>query len=439
MIWPPPAPNGAMWTLRHFSRWLGAPVTPLRAMLNVFSHARAVYPLSELVTAETLPAVQSALHLDSPLRLVDTVELRGTGVTGSLTLRFVIDEFKQIYGEPLVLMEGAREVLHIPVRAPEMILDNLPIGAYTIRPPTGQEPQIPGGCRLSGRQGGDGQPVADVYLQAGVGHDLPDAGAAQCLLRGEWHDSRRLHHHAGAHRCQGSAAVMPCVTGLYAAIGVKNGAGGRLYAGDQRTGRRRRFAAPCPSRSAIGSRCAWRMPTCWPWSLPRLGCCLTQQSHVLTITALGLQNAAASNNPEADLLARIAAGATIVREHLPMAHAPYAQLKDDLYLAVMALPPVARTAARREYMDVMSTFNFEPDDYVGNLFTLTMKGITATSFCTVTIDLEAREIRFQHHWRASRIYYFSDTYGYVSFSDVYGNEVFSYDFIGTLKSTGHEL
>jgi hypothetical protein len=167
---------------------------------------------------------------------------------------------------------------------------------------------------------------------------------------------------------------------------------------------------------------------------PTPGLLLDQQSHLLTITALGLQNAAASNDPEADLQARIAAGATIVRDHLPMAHAPYAQLKDDLYLAVMALPPAARTAARREYMDVMSTFNFEPDAYVGNLFTLKMKGISDFQFCTVTIDLAAREIRFQIIGGKPH-YYFSDTYGYVSFSDVTGNELFSYDCIGTLNST----
>ncbi|WP_454757140.1 putative mucin/carbohydrate-binding domain-containing protein [Cupriavidus campinensis] len=411
----------------------GAPVTPLRAMLNAFSHARAVYPLSELVTAETLPTVQSALHLDSPLRLVDTVELQGTGVTGSLSLRFVIDEFKQIYGEPLVLMEGAREVLHVPVRAPEMILDNLPIGAYTIRPPTGKNRKyLVDADYLVVKEQTASQSLTYTFKQGSgtISQTLVLLGSSRDVS-----GTIRVDFTTMQVRIDIKAQPLDALgTGFYAAIGVKNGVGAYVLACEISG----QAAAPFHRAAAFEIGYQLEVHVAYANLLavepPTPGLLLDQQSHLLTITALGLQNAAASNNPEADLQARIAAGATIVRDHLPMAHAPYAQLKDDLYLAVMALPPAARTAARREYMDVMSTFNFEPDAYVGNLFTLKMKGISDFQFCTVTIDLAAREIRFQIIGGKPH-YYFSDTYGYVSFSDVTGNELFSYDCIGTLNST----
>lgn len=411
----------------------GAPVSPLRAMLNVFSHAWAVYPLCELVTADTLPAVQSALHLDSPLRLVDTVELQGTGITGSLSLRFLIDDFKQIYGEPLVLMEGAREVLRIPVRAPEMILDNLPIGAYTIRPPTGKNRKyLVDADYLVVKEGTASQSLTYTFKRA-------SGTITQTLVLlnayAEVSGTIRVDYTTMQVRIDVTAQPLHAgATGIYVAIGVKNGAGDSVYT------RAINNQEAAPVHDAVPFEIGYRLEVSVTYAKllavepPTPGLLPEQQSHVLTITALGLQNAAATNHPEADLLARIAAGASLVREHLPMAHAPYAQLKDDLYLAVMALPPVARTAARRQYMDVMSTFNFEPDDYVGNLFTLTMKGIGDFRFCTVTIDLVAREIRFQLAGDAPH-YYFPDTYGYVSFSDVTGSELFSYDFIGTLKST----
>ncbi len=411
-----------------------APVTPLRAMLNVFSHARAVYPLSELVTAQTLPTVQSALHLDSPLRLVDTVELQGTGVTGSLTLRFVIDEFKQIYGEPLVLMEGAREVLHIPVSASEMILENLPIGAYTIRPPTGKNRKyLVDADYLIVKEGEASQSLTYTFKR-GSG----TISQTLVLLSTDYGVSGTIRVDFTTMQVRIDVKAEPLsamMTGAYATIGVKNGAGGSIYT--------RAISAreAAPIHDAVPFEIGYRLevyveyPSLLAVEPPTPGLLPSQESHVLTITALGLQNAAASNNPEADLLARIAAGATIVRERLPMAHAPYAQMKDDLYLAVMALPSLARNVARREYMDVMSPFNFEPGDHVGNLFTLTMKGYYSDIFFIATVDLQAHEIRFEVIATKPHVY-FSDTYGYVSFSDVYGNEVFSYDFIGTLKATG---
>jgi hypothetical protein len=89
-----------------FIQLVGGYVTPAQQKRNVFSHAKAVYPLYQLVAAQDLDAVKTQLKLDSTLRLVDSAQLKATGLKGNVTLSFDIDDFAQIYGEDLILLEG---------------------------------------------------------------------------------------------------------------------------------------------------------------------------------------------------------------------------------------------------------------------------------------------------------------------------------------------
>ncbi len=77
----------------------------------------------------------------------------------------------------------------------------------------------------------------------------------------------------------------------------------------------------------------------------------------------------ATNSPVADLPTRIAAERrSWYAEHPPIAAAPYATVKDDIYLAVMALPEPERAQALVEYADVMSLQNAAPGTNIGNSF-----------------------------------------------------------------------
>ncbi|MFH7269761.1 hypothetical protein, partial [Klebsiella pneumoniae] len=58
-------------------------------------HAKAVYPLYQLVDAQNLPALQAQLKLDSSLRLVDSCQLKASGLKGDVTLSLDIDDFAQ--------------------------------------------------------------------------------------------------------------------------------------------------------------------------------------------------------------------------------------------------------------------------------------------------------------------------------------------------------
>ncbi|WP_422775336.1 hypothetical protein, partial [Pseudomonas aeruginosa] len=102
------AAAGEQIDVTPFVELTGGVITQTQRDLNAFSHAKAVYPLYQLVDAQSLPAVLAQLKLDSSLRLVDSSQLKASGLKGDVALSLDIDDFAQIYGEDLVLMEGAR-------------------------------------------------------------------------------------------------------------------------------------------------------------------------------------------------------------------------------------------------------------------------------------------------------------------------------------------
>ncbi|CAK8740399.1 hypothetical protein SODG_003871 [Sodalis praecaptivus] len=89
-----------------FIQLTGGDVTQPQRDRNKFSHAKPVYPLYQLVDKPQLEAVKNQLKLDSTLRLVDATQLKATGLKGNVSLRFNIDDFAQIYGKDLILLEG---------------------------------------------------------------------------------------------------------------------------------------------------------------------------------------------------------------------------------------------------------------------------------------------------------------------------------------------
>lgn len=133
------AAAGEQIDVTPFVELTGGVITQAQRDRNAFSHAKAVYPLYQLVDAQSLPAVQAQLKLDSSLRLVDSCQLKASGLKGDVALSLDIDDFAQIYGEDLVLMEGARYAYKVRIDAPTLALNALPIGVYTLRLPTGKD------------------------------------------------------------------------------------------------------------------------------------------------------------------------------------------------------------------------------------------------------------------------------------------------------------
>lgn len=99
---------------------------------------KPVAPLTELVPASQLTTLQNKLGLTTPFSLVDTDQLASSGLSGSTTMHLKIDDFSQIEGQDLILMNGSKEIKRMKITSKDMNLGTLPNGIYTICLPTGK-------------------------------------------------------------------------------------------------------------------------------------------------------------------------------------------------------------------------------------------------------------------------------------------------------------
>lgn len=411
----------------------GAAISPMRELLNMFSDARASYPLYALVSEASLPPAQEALHAASPLQLVDSVEMHRTGLRGSVTVQFAIDQFVQIYGEPLFVMEGPREVASVRLVDTTMTFADMPVGVYTLRAPTGKNRKYAiDPYYLIVKEGASTQTLAYAYKEG-------SAIVTQTFLLLGTDDGLygTVRVDAPTRRITVDLMSNPNVAfmdAVYIAIAIRTAGGEWVY--------HKEFYgnSPTPEYVDVPFEIGYRVeirheePARLRTLPPAPGLILPQPSNEFVITTHGLENLQSMNNPVADLQTRIAEGAGLVRDHLSIAAAPYATVKDDIYLAVMALPEPQRALALAEYADVMSLQNAAPGTNIGNNFLVSLKGLSTWTFFTMTIDLVRFEVRFQIN-SGKPHNYFGDTYGYVSFRDADGRELFSYDFIGDRSST----
>lgn len=416
-----------------FIGMVGARMASVRTVLNMFSDARAVYPLYALVSAASLVPAQEALHAASPLQLVDPAEMRRTGLRGSVTLQFAIDQFVQIYDEPLFVMEGPREVSSARIIATGVTFADLPVGVYTLRPPTGKNRKYAiDSAYLIVKEGTSTQALAYLFKQASaiVTQTFMLLGADNGLY-GTIRVDAPTRQIIVDLLSNPNTAFMDTV---YIGVTIRTADGDPVYQRDFHGNH------PAPEHADIPFEIGYRIevrheePSRLRVLPAALGLIRPQATNDFVITAHGLENLQAMNSPVADLSLRIAEAAALVRERLPIATAPYATVKDDIYLAVMALPEPARAQAVVDYADVMSLQNTAPGTNIGNNFVVSLKGISNWTFFTMTLDLVRLEVRFQT-FSGKPHSYFGSTYGYVSFRDADGQELFSYDFIGDLTVT----
>lgn len=102
-----------------------------------YSDYKAVAPLKELVSASELASAQQKLKLESYLSLVDTDQMAELHLSGNATIKLNIDDFSQIEGQNLLIKNGAKTVKQVKVTSRTMDLGVLPKGIYTVYAPTG--------------------------------------------------------------------------------------------------------------------------------------------------------------------------------------------------------------------------------------------------------------------------------------------------------------
>lgn len=414
-----------------FIQWVGGYVSQTQRNRNAFSHAKAVYPLSQLVGDQDLEAVKAQLKLDSTLQLVDSTQLKASGLKGNVTLSFDIDDFAQIYGEDLILMEGARYAYKTRINSPTMVLSGLPIGVYTLRLPTGKNVKYqPTTDYLVLKQGDNAAKIGFVKKASSsiVSQKINLLGLGDAVFA-----TLTVDHAKGVVAVDVTSTTphsyFPDMT--YAKVTVRNQQNAVIFSkdihGTQATLSHDELALVAGEKIEIYHEEPGRVRVS-----PAYANIIDNKNktNVLLITNSGLKNEALSGDPEQALLARVESAVELLRRYPQAYYAPFSVFKDDIYLAINTFASPQREQLLATYKDCVSVNNSRPDDHVGNAFSIVYQGIGDWPFLIATVNMVAKTLTIELNKGGVVHNYFPDTYATFSYDDADGNNLFSYEVIG---------
>ncbi|MEQ1962161.1 putative mucin/carbohydrate-binding domain-containing protein [Xenorhabdus khoisanae] len=414
-----------------FVQLTGGYVTQTQRDRNAFSHAKAVYPLYQLVNTQQLDEVKTQLKLDSTLRLVDASQLKASGLKGNVTLNFTIDDFAQIYGEDLILLEGARYAYKTQINSPTMVLSELPIGVYTLRLPTGKDhkylltssylvvKQRESAVELCFVKKVSSPIVSQKINLLGLG----DAVFATLV----------------ADYAQGKLVIdvtnptphsyFPNVT--YAKIFVRDPQGAVVFSKDIHGTQailcheELLFTAGYEIKIYHEEPSQVRVNPDYPNIIDN-----KNKTNQLKLTKSGLKNEALQGDPEQVLLVRLKAAAERLRRYHQAYYAPFSPFKDDIYLAINIFDSPQREQLLVTYQDCIPAYNTRPGDNQGNAFTLAYKGISDRQFLTGVVDLVDKTLTVKIEAGIAHPY-FPGIYASIGYEDADGNSLYRYEVIGS--------
>jgi hypothetical protein len=358
-----------------FVQLAGGYITPAQRDRNLFSHAKAVYPLNQLVQGENLKTLQQQLKLQSAISLVDVQQLQASGLKGDVTLQLQIDDFAQIYGETITLLVGAVYARQLPINSQTLVLPELPIGAYTLRLPIGRnykyQPQL---GYLVVKPGQNRQQVDFVrkttstlasqeIVLLGLGNGVFCIVLVDQVKRVVKVDVTETTPHS----------YFPGVT--YAEVVIKNKGGAE------------QFRKTIPGTNATISHDEVPFEVGYKLQIYHIEPSRVKlspafdgviddktETSVFEITASGLKNEALQNDPQKALLAQIERAAIALRSNYTMLHAECVT-KVDIFLAINLFSSPQRESLLEQYDDCIPANNSPPGEGLGDNFTFSFNGI----------------------------------------------------------------
>ncbi|KAB8076058.1 peptidase M60, viral enhancin protein [Aspergillus leporis] len=410
-------------------------ISPAQREYNQFSQARVAYPLNQLAEGGALAELQQQLKLQSPLCLVDVSQLLVSGVKSNVALKLKVDDFSQIYGKTITILDGTRCVRELLIETQEMALSNLPIGVYTLRLPTGRNSKYqvdprylvvkPGSSQLQVNFiPKTGSRVANQEIKLlGLGDDL----FSTILVDQENHVVEVAVTQKNPHSYFGSQT--------YAEVVIQDKGG------------KEQFRATMPGVGATLSHD--KIPFQPGYTLevrheepshriqlrPDFDGVIDhkQKTNVFEITATGLKNQSLNNDPLKPLRAQIEVAAIALRNRPTLLHAECPS-KVDIWLAINLFSGSERGDLLKQYADCIPADNEAPAEGLGNSFAFAFKGIGDWEFLSAELDLVGRKLTVSlkdgiaHH-------YFSDTYAALLVLDADGNELLNLDVKGSQSQT----
>ncbi|EGB9339938.1 enhancing factor, partial [Salmonella enterica] len=428
---------GMKTDMTPFIKLCGGPITREQILINAFKHARVVYPLNQFLQGESLELLQNKLSINSKYSLVDTTQLLKSGLKGDVILHLGIDDFSQIYGENIIILDGERCVLSQPVTDTVISVKDLPVGAYTLRLPTGRNKKYSTmNQHIIVKTGVSeldiiftqkkGTPVVSQLITF---YGLADAEVATINIDHEYNTiavdvvNTKPHYN---------------IPGKYAQIIIFDKDGNEL------------LNKLITGVNTILSHDELELDLCHKIELyhkepgrlkvtPLSEGLLDRKSNtnILEVTSYGLKNEVLGHDPQTWLLSHIDSVANNLRTNHVIINAECSEFKDNVYLAIELYPSPTRDELLTKYKDCLSLNNDAPDEFLGNHFEILMSGINDRKFLSVDLDLNTRKVTVS---LASGTAHngFSRTYAAFRFINEYGDEVLNLDIIGSVKQTAQK-
>lgn len=427
-----------------FIQMVGGELSPRQCLVNQLNHEKVVYPLCELVNSNELTGIQAELNLKSPFTLVDPLDLKRTSLTGNLNIAINIDQFKEIYAEELSLMQGQNPLLTTKIDKPYLEFNNIPIGVYTLSLPTGKNIKYSIDKKYAIVKQGSNELVVDYSPKI-----------ASPLLSQSFYFFGKDHDQFGklsvdfstgkiTLNITKSIATDEFDKKIYAKIVVKN-ALGECCLSKEIEGNNLSIGT-----EQISFKAGHNIEIFCDKSVQLMSDSKSffldggRQHNFYIWDNVGLQQLEdqPGNNPGEDLEERIAATAESIRQQNHWMTDKYMPLKDDIYLAIQDIYGINNnkpsnpnraiefSAMMEKYKDVIPTDNEIPGDYVGNKFTISLRGLADRIFFSMNIDKVEKNITFETFKVKPNSSFQDKTYAAVRYIDSSGVEKYNYDFIG---------
>ncbi|WP_342753539.1 putative mucin/carbohydrate-binding domain-containing protein [Pantoea sp. MBD-2R] len=345
-----------------FMQKVGAYITPAQREKNHFSSAKAVYPLYLLAEANQLASLQQQLNLQSLLSLVDVDQLSVSGLKGSVTLQLNIDDFSQINGEKIQILNGKDVVRVVPISSTTTVVKDLNIGVYTLRMPTGKNKKYEiQSCYLVVKQGDSTQQVNYVWKKASplVNQTLVMLGLGDVNFANVSVDHSQSIIGIDVTRRDPHVYFKGQT---YAQIVIRDGNNNEIYRrtmeGSDTAVNYQEFAFTVGYKIEVFHAEPDRLRLSPSFEGIISG---NAKSTVFEITECGLRNIELNNDPQEATLRAIEQAAESIASHPVILAADYAAAKDNLWLAIMAFTHPLRDTLLTRYHALLPANNKEPE------------------------------------------------------------------------------
>ncbi|EJJ3932095.1 hypothetical protein NI487_004153 [Salmonella enterica] len=161
------------------------------------------------------------------------------------------------------------------------------------------------------------------------------------------------------------------------------------------------------------------------------------KTNILEVTQYGLKNEVYGHDPQAWLRSHIDVVANTLRKNPVVINAEYSELKDDIYMAIDMYSSPEREELLLKYNDYLSKNNSAPGELLGSFFEISMKGINDRTFLSIDLDLNNKNIVVNLSSGTAHSG-FNRTYASLKYINEYGDEVLNLDIIGSVRQTAQK-